>query len=158
MLWAPGLCEHASACVYCMLLFTPFEPLREHLCTFGCLSGGDSEALWTRTCVLGDLALGDHLFALGVHQLAVLVLNQARQHVLGIRLGAEPLQEHRACPEELLSNSHNSEHAHKSYRVTHKTQRRCWTNTAGKLHRRPNIQTAYQLLLEILARTWLVNK
>lgn len=28
------------------------------------------------TCVLGDLTLGDHLFALGVHQFTVLVLFQ----------------------------------------------------------------------------------
>ena len=44
------------------------------------------------TCVLGDLSLGDHLFALGVHQLAVLVLLQALEHVLGIGLRAEALR------------------------------------------------------------------
>ena len=47
------------------------------------------------TCVLRDLSLGDHLFTLGIHQLAVLVLFQTLKDVPGIRLGAEPLQERR---------------------------------------------------------------
>lgn len=47
------------------------------------------------TCVLCDLSLGDHLFTLGIHQLAVLVLFQTLKDVPGIRLGAEPLQERR---------------------------------------------------------------
>lgn len=47
------------------------------------------------TCVLCDLSLGDHLFTLGIHQLAVLVLFQTLKDVPGIRLGTEPLQEGR---------------------------------------------------------------
>ena len=43
------------------------------------------------TCVLGDLSLGDHLFTLGVHQLAVLVLLQTLENIPGIRLCTEPL-------------------------------------------------------------------
>lgn len=45
------------------------------------------------TCILCDLSLCDHLFTLGVHQLAVLVLLQALQHVLGISLSTETLAE-----------------------------------------------------------------
>lgn len=45
------------------------------------------------TCVLCDLSLGDHLFALWIHQLAVLILFQALQDGPGIGLGAETLQE-----------------------------------------------------------------
>ena len=43
------------------------------------------------TCVLGDLPLGDHLFTLGVHQLAVLVLLQTLENIPGIRIRTEPL-------------------------------------------------------------------
>lgn len=45
----------------------------------------------SQTCVLCDLPLGDHLLALGVHQLAVFVLLQTLQDVPGVGLGAEPL-------------------------------------------------------------------
>lgn len=48
------------------------------------------------TCVLGDLPLGDHLFTLGIHQLAVFVLLQTLENVSGVGLSAEPLQE-RVC-------------------------------------------------------------
>jgi len=45
------------------------------------------------TRVLRDLPLGNHLFALGIHQLAVLVLLQALEDVPGICFSAETLQE-----------------------------------------------------------------
>lgn len=45
------------------------------------------------TCVLRDLSLGDHLFTLRIHQLAVFVLFQTLKNVPGISLSTEPLQE-----------------------------------------------------------------
>lgn len=50
------------------------------------------------TCILGDLSLGDHLLALGIHQLAVLVLLQALQDVPGVCFSAETLQEQFRTP------------------------------------------------------------
>lgn len=44
------------------------------------------------TCVLGDLALGYHLFAFGIHQFAVFILLQALQHGFGICFWTESLQ------------------------------------------------------------------
>lgn len=44
------------------------------------------------TCVLGDLSLGDHLFAFRIHQLAVLVLFQTLKNVLSLGLRTEPLK------------------------------------------------------------------
>lgn len=45
------------------------------------------------TRVLRDLPLGDHLLALGIHQLAVLVLLQTLKDVLAFGLGAKPLRD-----------------------------------------------------------------
>lgn len=44
------------------------------------------------TCVLGDLSLGDHLFALGIHCLAVFVLLQTLENIFAICLGTEALK------------------------------------------------------------------
>lgn len=44
------------------------------------------------TCVLGDLPLGDHLFAFGIHELTVLVLFQTLKNVFPLRVRTETLK------------------------------------------------------------------
>lgn len=56
------------------------------------------------TRVLRDLSFGDHLFAFGIHQLAVLVLLQTLEDGPGVCFRAEPLKnkgqfDHRGDPE-----------------------------------------------------------
>lgn len=62
------------------------------------------------TCVLGDLALGYHLFAFGIHQFTVFILLQALQHGFGICLRTEPLQETKfyksSYPNTAINTSH----------------------------------------------------
>ena len=53
---------------------------------------GPGNAWQEVTCVLGDLALGYHLFAFGIHQFTVFILLQALQHSFGICFWTESLQ------------------------------------------------------------------
>jgi len=59
-----------------------------------------SSTLWDQesqdgTCVLGDLALGYHLFAFGIHQFTVFILLQTLQHSFGICFWTESLQKNK---------------------------------------------------------------
>lgn len=56
------------------------------------LSVGPGKPSQDVTCVLGDLALGYHLFAFGIHQFTIFILFQALQHGFGICFWTESLQ------------------------------------------------------------------
>ena len=59
-----------------------------------------SSTLWDQgsqsgTCVLGDLALGYHLLAFGIHQFTVFILLQTLQHGFRICFWTESLQKNK---------------------------------------------------------------